>query len=310
MSLGALFPACRGVIALSIRRFLVGLSTVALAVTLASAAPSVVAPAPASAADCNYPDWVSGANYTTGAIVRYPANSQYYQATHDNPGYDPTISTWYWSPFSCGGGGSFVVSEAQFNQLFPNRNAFYTYQGLLDAIGKFPGFASTGSDTVKKQEAAAFLANAAHETGRFVYLVEQNTSNYPHYCDWSQPYGCPAGQAAYYGRGPLQLSWNFNYKAAGDYLGLDLLGNPYQVEQQASVAWQTGLWYWFTGKGATATTSHDAMVNGAGFGATIRAINGGLECNGQNTDQMQDRVNLYQQYTSLLGADPGGNLTC
>ena len=28
-----------------------------------------------------------------------------YIATHDNPGYDPTISTWFWSPFSCGGGG-------------------------------------------------------------------------------------------------------------------------------------------------------------------------------------------------------------
>src|SRR5512142_2946901 len=40
---------------------------------------------------CNYPDWVAGQNYATGAIVRYP-NGLYYQATHDNPGYDPTIS--------------------------------------------------------------------------------------------------------------------------------------------------------------------------------------------------------------------------
>jgi predicted chitinase len=264
---------------------------------------------------CNYPDWVAGTNYATGAIVRYPANGQYYQATHDNPGYDPTISTWYWSPYSCTGGGGgggggtggFVVSEAQFDQMFPNRNSFYTYAGLTAAISAFPGFATTGSATTQKQEAAAFLANVSHETGGLVYVTEIDKSG--NYCA-SEPYGCPAGTYAYYGRGPLQLSWNFNYKAAGDYLGTDLLDNPYLVEQDPAIAWKTGLWYWFTGTGAGSVTSHNAMVNGDGFGATIRAINGGLECNGNNTAEMQDRVNLYQQYTSLLGVSPGGNLTC
>jgi predicted chitinase/chitodextrinase len=265
---------------------------------------------------CSYPDWVAGANYVTGNIVRYPANGQYYQATHDNPGYDPTISTWFWSPFSCTGGGggggggtgAFPVSETQFNQMFPSRNSFYTYAGLTAAIGKFPAFANTGSDTVKKQEAAAFLANVSHETGHLVYVTEIDKSG--NYCDTSQSYGCPAGTYAYYGRGPLQLSWNFNYYAAGNYLGLNLLGNPYLVEQDPSVAWMTGLWYWFTGTGAGGVTSHNAMVNGNGFGATIRAINGGLECDGHNPAQMQDRVNLYQQYASMLGVSPGGNLTC
>ncbi|MFJ4522141.1 chitinase, partial [Streptomyces sp. NPDC088810] len=86
----------------------------------------------------------------------------------------------------------FVVSEAQFHQMFPNRNSFYTYSGLTAALSAYPAFANTGSDTVKKQEAAAFLANVNHETGGLVYVVEQNTANYPHYCDWSRPYGCPA----------------------------------------------------------------------------------------------------------------------
>jgi predicted chitinase len=263
---------------------------------------------------CAYPDWVAGTNYAAGAIVRYPANGQYYQATHDNPGYDPTISTWYWSPYSCTGGGGgggggtgFVVSEAQFNQMFPSRNSFYTYAGLTAAIAAFPGFATTGTATTQKQEAAAFLANVSHETGGLVYVTEIDKSG--DYCA-SEPYGCPAGTYAYYGRGPLQLSWNFNYKAAGDYLGADLLDNPYLVEQDPAIAWKTGLWYWFTGTGAGSVTSHNAMVNGNGFGATIRAINGGLECNGNNTAEMQDRVNLYQRYTSLLGVSPGGNLTC
>ncbi|WP_030413556.1 chitinase [Streptomyces sp. NRRL S-1448] len=204
----------------------------------------------------------------------------------------------------------FVVSEAQFNQMFPNRDAFYTYSGLTAALSAYPEFANTGSDTVRRQEAAAFLANVGHETGGLVYVVEQNTANYPHYCDAGQPYGCPAGQAAYYGRGPLQLSWNFNYKAAGDALGIDLLHNPYLVEQDPAVAWKTALWYWNTQNGPGTMTPHQAMVSGAGFGETIRSINGTLECNGGNPGQVQSRINNYESFVQILGTTPGDNLSC
>ncbi|MCF3963689.1 glycoside hydrolase family 19 protein [Streptomyces fuscigenes] len=209
-----------------------------------------------------------------------------------------------------GNPGSFVVSEAQFNQMFPSRNGFYTYQGLVNALGAYPGFARTGSDTTQKQEAAAFLANVAHETGNLQYVVEQNTANYPHYCDTSQPYGCPAGQSAYYGRGPIQLSWNFNYKAAGDALGIDLLDNPNLVQQDAAIAWKTGLWYWDTQTGPGTMTPHDAMVNGRGFGETIRSINGSIECNGGNPAQVQSRVANYQRFVGILGVPAGSNLSC
>jgi chitinase len=274
-------------------------------------------PPPGGGTGCNHPDWAAGRTYHAGDIVRYAPNGNYYKASHDNPGYDPTISTWYWDPYMCGGGnppppppGGFVVSEAQFNQMFPGRNAFYTYSGLTSAMSAYAAFAKTGSDTVRKQEAAAFLANVSHETGGLVYIVEQNTGNYPHYCDASQPYGCPAGQAAYYGRGPIQLSWNFNYKAAGDALGIDLLRNPYLVERDAAVAWKTGLWYWMTQNGPGTMTGHDAMINGRGFGETIRSINGSLECNGRNPAQVQSRINNYQRFTQILGVPTGGNLSC
>ncbi|MFF1293549.1 MULTISPECIES: glycoside hydrolase family 19 protein [unclassified Streptomyces] len=218
-----------------------------------------------------------------------------------------------WNAPASGGGttpSGFVVSEAQFNQMFPNRNSFYTYSGLTAALSAYPGFAGTGSDTVRKQEAAAFLANVNHETGGLVHIVEQNTANYPTYCDWSRPYGCPAGQAAYYGRGPIQLSWNFNYKAAGDALGIDLLGNPWLVQNDSAVAWKTGLWYWNTQSGPGTMTPHNAMVNQAGFGQTIRSINGSLECDGKNPAQVQSRVDAYHRFTSILGVAPGANLYC
>ncbi len=130
---------------------------------------------------CSYPNWVAGQWYDVGAIVKY-TNGGYYRAKNANPGYDPIISTWYWEPYSCTGNpgdpgtpSGFVVSESQFNQMFPSRNSFYTYAGLTAALSAYPGFANTGSDTVKKQEAAAFLANVSHETGGLVYIVEQNS---------------------------------------------------------------------------------------------------------------------------------------
>ncbi|MFJ2893939.1 glycoside hydrolase family 19 protein [Streptomyces sp. NPDC087218] len=276
----------------------------------------VVLPAStAAAAECAAP-WNSSSVYTGGKTASH--NGHNWTAKWWTQNETPGSSDVWADQGSCGGGtdpgepnpSGFVVSEAQFNQMFPNRNSFYTYRGLTDALSAYPGFANTGSDTVKRQEAAAFLANVSHETGGLVYVVEQNTSNYPHYCDSSQPYGCPAGQAAYYGRGPIQLSWNFNYKAAGDALGIDLLGNPYLVEQNASIAWQTGLWYWNTQNGPGTMTAHQAMVNGAGFGETIRSINGTLECNGGNPAQVQSRIDRYKAFTAILGTTPGSNLSC
>ncbi|HEV2639910.1 MAG TPA: glycoside hydrolase family 19 protein [Actinocrinis sp.] len=209
-------------------------------------------------------------------------------------------------PGGSGGSGGFVVSEAQFDQMFPNRNSFYTYSGLVSALSAYPAFATTGGSTVQRQEAAAFLANVDHETGGLVYIDEIDQSG--DYCA-SESYGCPAGTYQYFGRGPIQISWNFNYEAAGQALGVDLLDNPNLVATNAAVSWETGLWYWMTGTGGSSMTSHQAMVNSAGFGDTIRAINN-IECNGGAPAEMQDRVNDYESFASILGVSPGGNLTC
>ncbi|QSB07109.1 chitinase [Natronoglycomyces albus] len=194
--------------------------------------------------------------------------------------------------------------------MFPQRNSFYTYSGFVEAANSFPAFTNTGNSTVQRQEAASFLANISHETGGLVHIVEQDTSNYPHYCDAGQSFGCPAGNDAYYGRGPIQLSWNFNYNAAGNDLGLPLLTNPWLVEQNATVAWQTALWFWVTQSGAGSMSGHTAMTSGAGFGESIRSINGSLECNGGNPGQVQSRINLYTNFTNVLGVPTGDNLWC
>lgn len=302
-----------------------------------------------STAACNATAWEAGKYYSAGSIVNYSANGKYYRASHNNPGYDPTISTWYWDVYSCGTSsnmtstistttttssapvaatttsastttsnpatvaGSSIVSEAQFNKMFPNRNSFYTYAGFVAAIDSYPGIFSLGSDTLRKQEAAAFLANVNHETGGLQYIREANQANWPLYCASSRQYPCAPNQQ-YYGRGPMQLSWNYNYGAAGAALGLNLLADPDLVARDSTVAWRTAMWFWMTQKGGAQMTPHDAMVNLVGFAETIRAINGGLECNQApgtiGNTEMLSRVNYYKNFTQLLGVPSGNNLSC
>ena len=204
---------------------------------------------------------------------------------------------------------AFVVTRGEFEGAFPHRNPFYTYDDLVAALPLFPAFTATGDDATRRREAAAFLGNVDHETGGLT-IVEEDVQRRRGYCDSAKSYGCPAGKDAYFGRGPGQLSWNYNYRAAGDSLGVDLLADPALVGRDPVLAWRTALWFWNTQAGGASATPHDAMVGGLGFGETIRAFNGALECDGANGAQVQSRVDAYLRMSALLGVSPGKNLDC
>jgi predicted chitinase len=227
-----------------------------------------------------------------------------------NNNFNDLMSSYRITQGTTGGCNTFreVFTETMFNQSFPSRNGFYTYQGLVDAAAFYPAFGGTGDCAMKRREVAAAMANFHHETGGLYYVTEINKSN--DLCDESQWYGCPAGTYGYYGRGPIQLSWNFNYKAAGDALGLNLLNNPYLVEQDPAVAWKTALWFWMTQTGAGSMTAHNAIINNNGFGETIRTINGSLECGGRNPAQVQSRVDQYNRILGIVGSSAVGNSYC
>lgn len=203
-----------------------------------------------------------------------------------------------------GEGTKFLPSRAQFEQLFPERIAFYTYEGFVDAVRQTRGFASRGSEQQKRQEMAAFLGQIAHESDQLRAQREYRRENWDNYCRRDDGIGCAPGQQ-YYGRGPIQLSWNYQYKAAGDHLGLNLWADPDRVARDSKVAWQTALWYWMTQPGESTQTSHAALFAGAGFGATTRAINGPLECD-KPTDpealrKNKRRAQFYEHASELFG---------
>ena len=60
---------------------------------VAAPAPAVCSAAPASTV------WVQGKLYAAGSVVSY--SSKLYRAKYVNPGYVPTISTYYWAAYSC-----------------------------------------------------------------------------------------------------------------------------------------------------------------------------------------------------------------
>lgn len=207
----------------------------------------------------------------------------------------------------------FLPTPAQFERLFPARLPFYTHEGFVAAVRAMPGFASTGSDTVRRREMAAFLAQIAHESDQLRALREYARERWGQYCDPASAGGC-APERQYYGRGPIQLSWNYQYRAAGQAIGIDLWREPDLVATDPKVAWQTAVWYWMTQHGPGTMTAHQAIVGGSGFGETTRSINGALECdkpgNADVARKLARRIAFYREAAAIFEVDPGERLAC
>jgi len=69
-----------------------------------------------------------------------------------------------WQELCIPDGFTGIVPPATFEAMFPNRDGFYSYDCLVAATQKYPSFCNEGSDEQCRREAAAFLANVAHET--------------------------------------------------------------------------------------------------------------------------------------------------
>lgn len=199
-----------------------------------------------------------------------------------------------------------IVTQEFFNGIIDQiesscaSNGFYSRWAFLEALESYSRFARIGSVDDSRREIAAFFAHVTHETGHFCYIEEINGPSRD-YCDENATqYPCNPNKG-YYGRGPIQLSWNFNYGPAGTAIGFDGLNAPETVATDPVISFKTALWYW---------TNRVQPVISLGFGATIRAINDALECDGANSATVQARVRYYTEYCRQLGVDPGNNLTC
>lgn len=203
---------------------------------------------------------------------------------------------------------------------------------LISKIIDFGSFVKEGPELKRKRELAAFLANIAHETGRGrpvllgrpldwgLYWNEEISyigTTTVHYAEAHDVFPPVAGKS-YHGRGPMQLSWNYNYGLISSiiYGTKDtLLQQPELIVNDGKLGFMTAILFWMTPQ-PPKPSAHDVMVGNwtpsgmeiakglsqPGFGITIMIINGNLEGNLDEADRrIHRRVGFYRKITSLMG---------
>lgn len=182
----------------------------------------------------------------------------------------------------------------------------------------YGSFCADKNPTINKKELAALFAHMAHETrngtnNKFndgLMLIAETDKNAT-YITANLIYPATAGKK-YYGRGPLQLSYNGNYGFASDCIYGNkntLLNNPDLVSSDSVIAFETAIYFWMTPQ-SLKPSAHDVIIGKwiptiseaqknykSGFGLTINIINGKLECNqGDGNTAMNDRIGFYQYF--------------
>ena len=206
----------------------------------------------------------------------------------------------------------------------------------------FGDFVNRESDLNNRRELGAFLANISKETtggwqqpvgggseGDYaqwgLYFVHEvgytNENSAGTYSQASSEYP-PNPAVGYYGRGPIQLSWNYNYGQFSKFLYNDvtvLLDNPNAIQEDGVLAFKSAIWFWMMPqcpKPSCHQVMHELWVPEVGeytsekmykngFAHTNNIINGGLECRATSTPEFTAKVilrsELYKFYLSILG---------
>ena len=92
--------------------------------------------------------WVQGQTYQAGAVATYSGTR--YVAKYANPGYNPTISTYYWATYACSTAATAPTCSNPITTWVQGQNyaagAVVTYQGL-QYVAKYanPGYNPTVS---------------------------------------------------------------------------------------------------------------------------------------------------------------------
>jgi len=265
--------------------------------------------------------------------------------------------------FTPGEGISSWFSKSMFTTMFPMITDsrcpganILTYECLVKATLLYPDFANSNDVEMNKRELAAWLGQMSQETtgggcGTPVDNGNGTCSCGPAWCDsheggcaswglckveesagvYCEPnanYPCVSGQT-YNGRGPKQLSYNYNYGQFSEEFCSDknvLLQYPQHVASNPTLAWASSMWFWFTGGacglGETCKPGcHEVFLGSKtlcpadmeagrlpGFGWVTNVINGGLECGGAGGGvcdyRVVSRIRFYKHFCSILGVSP------
>ena len=240
----------------------------------------------------------------------------------------------------------------------PNGEWYYTYENLIKGMAELKEFANEGDENTRKLEIAAFLANIAQETGagkemdptfggpgcaiQEGYGSDREGCKYggcvknPDYvgekCEGNK-FKCPEGDVGWCGRGPHQLSWDYNYKAFGEDMDLDpekknkdlYFKNPDLLTTEPKTGIAGSIWFWGHADWSTGRdipfkpSAHDVLVGEwtptdedvacgrteANFGVIINIINGGIECGPTATAEGLANAKNRVKYLEAIAEEMG-----
>jgi len=222
-----------------------------------------------------------------------------------------------------------IVDESKWLEFFPHsmRHEAYSYENFLKAVGLYPVVCKDEATCAKTL--ATIFAHYNQETGAHshndytdgLYFLEENQGNAGSYVQES--YWKPTPGKKYYGRGPKQISYNFNYAPFSRSIFGDeqiLLDNPERVTQ-GWLSFASSMWFFITPQypkpSMISVVNGDFVPNAAqeavgiksGFGLTTNIINGGIECGqGAEKPQSANRMRYYQWFADQLGVDYSSEL--
>lgn len=230
-----------------------------------------------------------------------------------------------------------VFNEETFNSWLPNKNAIYTYDSFLRAVGKFPAFcgesnSSTYSeDDYCKRELSAFFTHVYHSSNGMSEVKDPACADSTSVtdCGFKTDQITSLESSFFYGRGPLALKGDVQYAAfskaffEGFDRSSDLLDDPNRVSDDGYTSFASALWKYMVPlpsqpsahnvmSGFYVPNSSDLQAgHTAGFGTTIQIFDK-THCGTWHKSQGSiDRVNLFKSYEEDLGlAAETQNLNC
>lgn len=159
------------------------------------------------------------------------------------------------------------------------------------------------SQISSRTELAMFLAQVMHESNGLTEKVERRCATNPTVAcanDYIFP-ELDVPHQQYFGRGYIQLTWSYNYKAASMAIFGDdrLLHNPGSILNSEKLMWRVSFWYW-----DAFVHSLPAVTEEGAFGITTLAINGAQECHNPDGHPVAlSRYQIYVRVCQVLGIE-------